>query len=200
MPYTRIPPYLVGMALGCMLFNQKGETATIPKPFLLGGWFVASAVAAALLCGTITFSPSESSYNDNLKANSLGNSIFIADRHISVLGSIVYEMLSRFAWGLVLCWIVVACQFGGPGWVNDILSWSFWEPLSRINYNAYLLHVIISFIFYGNFGTSVYVSRVLMTFYFCGTVLLSYICAMVLALAVEIPISNIEKRYVPRLT
>ncbi len=32
-------------------------------------------------------------------------------------------------------------MFNKIGFVNDILSWPFWVPLSRLNFCAYLIHV-----------------------------------------------------------
>lgn len=58
------------------------------------GWFVATAIALLTLFGLY------------------GNS----DSHpLGKAGNVVYEMFSRFAWGVFLAWVVVACKFGKAG-------------------------------------------------------------------------------------
>lgn len=59
----------------------------------------------------------------------------------SVVGSGFYESTSRVAWAGALAWIVFACtnELGGP--VNWFLSLRMWQPLSRLSYSIYLVHL-----------------------------------------------------------
>ena len=42
------------------------------------------------------------------------------------------------------------------GFVNTLLSWSAWAPLSRLTYGVYLVHLIVLQTFSGNFKRPFY--------------------------------------------
>ncbi|XP_071511439.1 nose resistant to fluoxetine protein 6-like [Diadema antillarum] len=171
-PYCRIPPYLVGMLLGFLMYRQ-GDRKIRLKPVLVAlGWTVATAVGMSCVYG-----------------------LFHAK--VTLAGSVLYQMLSRFAWAVALSWVVFACKEGYGGWVNDILSWSAWLPLSRVTYSAYLLHPIVIYIFYGNLKTSFMASLWIMPTYFVGFFALAYAAAVVMALFIEFPFANMEKLFMP---
>jgi peptidoglycan/LPS O-acetylase OafA/YrhL len=54
-----------------------------------------------------------------------------------------YAGFHRLGWTLSLAWIVIACSKGYGGPVNAILSWSGFQPLSKLTYAAYLTHVVV---------------------------------------------------------
>ena len=54
-----------------------------------------------------------------------------------------YEGLTRLAWSVALGWVVVACAKGRGGIVNKFLSWGVFQPLAKISYMMYLLHITI---------------------------------------------------------
>ncbi|XP_071497836.1 nose resistant to fluoxetine protein 6-like [Diadema antillarum] len=171
-PYCRIPPYLVGMLLGFLMYRQ-GDRKIRLKPVLVAlGWTIATAVGMSCVYG-----------------------LFHAK--YTLAGSVLYQMLSRFAWAVALSWVVFACKEGYGGWVNDILSWSAWLPLSRVTYSAYLLHPIVIYIFYGNLKTSFMASLWIMPTYFVGFFALAYAAAVVMALFIEFPFANMEKLFMP---
>ena len=58
-----------------------------------------------------------------------------------------------------LCQYLSALSFI-PGLVNKLLSASFWIPLSRLTYTAYLVHLIAISVFFGSFETVVAYSDV----------------------------------------
>lgn len=59
----------------------------------------------------------------------------------SVLGSAFYESISRVAWSVALAWLVFACTQGYGGPVNWFLSLAGWQPLARMSYSIYLVHL-----------------------------------------------------------
>jgi len=40
-------------------------------------------------------------------------------------------------------------QFDVLGWVNQFLSWEGFEPLAKLSYNIYLIHMTIMYILIG---------------------------------------------------
>ena len=60
----------------------------------------------------------------------------------------VYEMLAKSAWSFGIGWVALSCAkgSGGPfglGMVNKFLSWGVFQPLAKISYMMYLLHISI---------------------------------------------------------
>lgn len=174
-PYCRIPPYLVGMILGYMMYRQGDRKLNLHSSVYAGGWVIATTVGMSVVYGL------QGLYHG----------------HFTLAESIVYESLSRFAWGVALAWVVFACKEGFGGWVNDILSWRAWLPLSRVTYSAYLLHPIVIYIFLGNLKSSMMASLWLQPVYFVGYFVLSYGAAFMMALFIEFPFGNMEKIFMP---
>ena len=48
------------------------------------------------------------------------------------------------------------------GFINSLLSWSAFVPLSRLTYSAYLVHPILIYWYYFNLQSMVYVSSITM--------------------------------------
>lgn len=59
------------------------------------------------------------------------------------LESSFHESFSRVSWAIALSWIIFACtmDYGGP--VNCFLASPLWQPLSRLSYSLYIVHLPI---------------------------------------------------------
>ncbi|CAN7988847.1 unnamed protein product, partial [Ixodes hexagonus] len=55
----------------------------------------------------------------------------------------LYKATHRGLFSAGLCWILFACVTGRAGFVNNILSWPAWIPLSRLSFGAYMIHDFI---------------------------------------------------------
>ena len=44
---------------------------------------------------------------------------------------------------VLLCESKSTCQCSIPGWVNHFLSWEGFEPLARLTYTTYLVHMTV---------------------------------------------------------
>ncbi|XP_033118071.1 nose resistant to fluoxetine protein 6-like [Anneissia japonica] len=175
-PWTRISTYLVGMAVGYILYKYRGRVRMSLFVTLLG-WVTATVTGLAVVYG--------------LYGNFHGN-------HLSKAGTVVYITLCRFAWAIAVAWVVFACTTGYGGPVNSLLSWSAWVPLARISYCAYLLHPIIMFVFSYSLPTTVYFSDFLMVYFFLGHLVISYAGAFVLSVCAEAPFMALEKLLLKR--
>ncbi|XP_033118021.1 nose resistant to fluoxetine protein 6-like [Anneissia japonica] len=175
-PWTRIPPYLVGMAVGYILYKYLGRVR-MRRHVAIMGWIAATGIGLAVVYGLY------GNYHGNL---------------LSEGASVVYITLSRFSWAVALAWVAFACVTGYGGPVNSLLSWSVWIPLARISYCAYLLHPIIMFVFYYSLPTLIYFSDFLLIYFFLGHVVLSYAAAFVLSVCSEAPFMALEKLFLKR--
>lgn len=143
--YTRAGPYLVGIALGCVLAARGGkaadaadlrkltEPATKRDPGRLAltalCWTVSAATCLAVLFGVAGF--------------------YQRDRPYSALAAGLYAGLHRTAWAAGVAWVVFACVSGRGGAVNAFLSWRLFAPLARLSYCVYLGHYAVIMVGHG---------------------------------------------------
>ena len=172
-PYGRISPYLVGIVLG-YLFYRKAQipfTKSINWIFYLCLWILAIFFCTSTLYG---FYGTWHGHPFNLAEN------------------VVYYIFSRFTWALGLALLVFICHNGYGGVVNSFLSMNFWVPLSRLTFNAYLVHPIILTVIFSSVREPLHYTDITMAVYAIAAVVLSYSVAGVVAAFVEFPLSNIE--------
>lgn len=63
------------------------------------------------------------------------------DNKATSLEHALYTSLSRIVWALALSYLIYACVHGYGGPINWFLSLSLWQPLSRLSYSIYVLHI-----------------------------------------------------------
>ncbi|CAH1800194.1 unnamed protein product [Owenia fusiformis] len=106
-------------------------------------------------------------------------------------GTVAYQTVASPLWGVCLAWILFACCTGNGGFINSILSYGLWKPLSRLTYTTFLVHPIIIFSYVFNRRQLIYIDKKNQMVMFCGHVMYSFGFALLLHLLVEAPIMNI---------
>ncbi len=71
------------------------------------------------------------------------HSSFAENNPINRVTQVFYITFSKVIWGLALSFIVYSCVNSYGGFINDFLSWSFWVPISKLSFCAYLVHASI---------------------------------------------------------
>ncbi|PVD22479.1 hypothetical protein C0Q70_18293 [Pomacea canaliculata] len=170
-PYNRMGPYAVGMVAGYILYRTDCRLK-INKVINLCAWAVATGCALSVLYG--------------LHGASTGSPMTLAT-------SAFYNAVSRHVWGACVCWVVVACVTGNGGFVNTILSWSAFVPLSRLTYCIYLLHIMIIDLYILDSDTTFYANDVNMVMLFLSVLVVSYMAAVVASLSFEAPMMGLER-------
>ena len=172
-PWHRVTPYIVGLLLGYVLYRfrlpSRRYVNYIVFPIL---WIVSGICLATTLYGLY---PTWHGHVPTLAEN------------------IIYNMFTRTVWSIGLALLVFVCHYGYGGIVNKFLSMKFWIPLSRISYNAYLIHPLVLSVIFGSTRKPVYYEDYSLTMYACGIVVLSYGAAAVVSVFVEFPIGNLEQ-------
>ncbi|KAH8010110.1 hypothetical protein HPB51_024785 [Rhipicephalus microplus] len=79
------------------------------------------------------------------------------------------------------------------GLVAKFLSCSIFAPLSKLVFAVYLTHHPLQYLFYASRQESFDYNYFLMGYFFVGNLALSFAVAALLSLAIEMPISNLEK-------
>ncbi|XP_054713019.1 nose resistant to fluoxetine protein 6-like [Uloborus diversus] len=168
-PYTRIGPYLIGILTGYLLFKAKASNRPKMSTIALSvGWFVASAVTLTCVYGLYHNTPS-----------TLGNSFFNA--------------LNRSVYGAGLCWVIYVCLTDQGGFINKLLSYKLFIPLSRLTYTAYLIHPLFITGYLTSTKDVLIFSHPTMVILFLGFLLLTYGFSILVSLTFESPIIGLEK-------
>jgi len=169
-PYVRIPPYLIGMFLG-YIFHKDIKPS---KSVVVWGWITAFIGGMIVVYGPWKV----------FKAHGT----FFTDGE-----NVMYAATHRVIWSCAVAWVIYACHYQYGGFVDKLLSWKVFLPLSRLTYNTYLVHLMVMAFFVINravpshYQDSFLVSNVIsMTF-------ISYAMAYVLSVLVEFPVVNLEK-------
>ncbi|XP_060066014.1 nose resistant to fluoxetine protein 6-like [Ylistrum balloti] len=170
-PYCRIGTYVVGIITGYILYKTECR-CRINRYVNLLCWALAAAVACSVVYGL---------YNP------------INGHPLSLDVSALYNATHKIAWGACLCWMIFACATGNGGYVNTILSWKAFIPLSRLTYCGYLIHPIIMFAFYFSHQTTIHFDNFTLIMIFLGILCLTFMSAFVLSLAFEAPFMGLEK-------
>ncbi|XP_049782789.1 nose resistant to fluoxetine protein 6-like [Schistocerca cancellata] len=166
-PWTRIGPYLVGMATGWILLKTKC-VIRIPLMCVFMGWVASLLCLISLVYG-------------------------LPLSKLEVYASASYVSLGHTAWCLALAWITIACCAGYGGAVNSLLSFRALYPLSRLTYCAYLVHPLIMFLTSFQMDGPLHIHNGLVVVLYLGNVVAAFLLAFVISLMLESPIVNILK-------
>ena len=172
-PWHRVAPYIVGLVLGYILYRLRLPTKrficyfVFPILIILSGIFLASTLYGLY--------PQWHGHVPSKAEN------------------IIYIMFSWFTWSLGLALLVFACHYGYGGPINWFLSMKFWIPLSRVSYNAYLIHPLILTVIFGSERKPIYYKDYNLAVYAIGIIVLSFAAAAVVSVFVEFPIGNLEQ-------
>lgn len=173
-PWHRISPYLVGLALGYLLYRKARFPfhRLVNLILYLSLWLAAAAILIPTLYGLY---PTWHGHIPSMAEN------------------ILYNVLFRFAWGVGLALIVFACHNGYGWFINSFLSMKFWIPLSRLSYNAYLVHPFVLTVFYGSLRKAIHYDDLNLAFQTVANIVVSFGVAALVSVFVEFPLGNVEQ-------
>ncbi|XP_077505446.1 nose resistant to fluoxetine protein 6-like [Amblyomma americanum] len=169
-PYTHLTAFCIGMATGYFLYKNK--TLHINRVARLLGW-----LAAALVNMTVVFGV----YNWN------------AYEAPSLSVAVAYAALSRTAWALGIAWMVVACATGNGGFINKVLSWRAFVPLSRLTYLVYLVHPLLILWHTAYLKKPFYTTQFFVGYVYLGHLFSAYCLSFSLSLTFESPFILLER-------
>lgn len=174
-PWTRAPPYLLGIWAGWYLHITKESPCRLSKTLTAMGWTISAAVGLAVVYGLAP-------YVDQSEMPDISSTV-----------SIIYGPLHRTAWACVIAWIIFACSRGYGGFVNRILSWKGFLPLGRLTYCVYLIHYDFLNVFYSAIRKQFYYNMLQQFTTSFGLIFISFGLAFVAAVTVEASFLNLEK-------
>ena len=172
-PYCRINAYLIGIVLGFILHEKWRVRSNlwIRICFYSVMWVIAIGSCLMIVFGQYkTWNGHPFTKTEN----------------------VMYFMFSRTVFSIGIALIIYACHNGFGGVINKFLSWSFWVPLSRLTFMAYLFHSVVLTLMYKTMRVRFIYTDWLLILLFAAAVVLSYSLALILAVTVEYPLANVE--------
>ncbi|XP_055915470.1 nose resistant to fluoxetine protein 6-like [Eupeodes corollae] len=171
--HARCPPWIVGLGFGYFMHVNRNNTIQIPKKYQILGWIMSFSILLAIVFGPYF----------TISANGDG----------TVLEAASYEAWKRVSWAVALAWIVFACHFGFGGVIDAFLSHPFWQPLGRLTFALYLIHMTVVRANFGMIRTELHYSNYAMILLFWGSFGISLMAAIIVTLAFESPVLVLEK-------
>ena len=172
-PYCRINAYLIGIVLGFILYKQWRARY---KLWINICFYSVTWIIAISCCFIIVFG--------QYKARN-GHPFTKAE-------NIMYYMFNRTVFSIGIALMIYACHNGFGGITDKFLSWSYWIPLSRLTYMAFLFHVIVIILMYRTLRFRFIYTNWSMIVMFAAAVTLSYSLSLIIAVTVEYPVANME--------
>ncbi|XP_077990613.1 nose resistant to fluoxetine protein 6-like [Glandiceps talaboti] len=175
-PYYRIPEYILGIALGYVIFRLNGKQVKINKCLNVFMWNVALLIAGAVVYGQFGID---------------------VNYQIPQGVAVFYITMNRFGFSLTVAWVIFACSTGNGGPVQSFLSSSYWKPLAQLNYCAYLVHLMIIFMFTFGLKSLWFYTDINFALIYIALLVTSYGIAFIVSMAVEMPMIELEKVILP---
>ncbi|XP_037067998.1 nose resistant to fluoxetine protein 6-like [Pollicipes pollicipes] len=160
--------------LSILLHRLRGRQVTLRWWQWLLGWIVAFAIGISVVYGMTGYQ-------------------MPWDPQPSKAVAVTYGGLHRFAWGLAVSWVIFACVTGYGGFVNMLLSYPGFIPLSRLTYAGYLIHINVLFVADVSMKGTMYVDVVRLVYRLLGHIITTFAFALPFSLAFEAPFMNLEK-------
>lgn len=173
--HARMPVWLWGLAFGYLLHNTKDTKVNLRNRHWIAGW-----ITCYFLLGWIIFG------NYQIQATNAEEYSYVIDA--------LYETLSRSVFVFCVLWIILACV-NGKGWlVDEFLGASMWQPLSRLSFTMYLLHIpLLVMASVASAKTASHFSAMDLFYRICGTFGLTTIVALLWSAVFELPFMALFK-------
>ncbi|XP_055932564.1 nose resistant to fluoxetine protein 6-like [Argiope bruennichi] len=167
---SRAGPYFIGVFTGYILV--KNSQIKLSKKILVVGW-----ISAILSSGMIIFA----------------TAIWLNVRPATFLDTLIYSAVYKVVFTAGIAWMTFCCITRQGGFLNTILSWKVWMPLSKLVFLTYLIEPMFQHFYMANFRSTQEFSHLHMAVQFFGFLCISMLLALVCTLLVESPFLNLEK-------
>ncbi|XP_039294753.1 nose resistant to fluoxetine protein 6 [Nilaparvata lugens] len=171
--HTRLGPWGVGIGLGYILFLTRGKNVTMNKNIVSLCWILCVVCAGCIFQSITYFHQDENPYNRLLSS--------------------AYTGLGSSLWALCISWVIFATEHGYGGPVGRFLSWNFFQPLSKLTYVIYLVHVGVEYAYLALIKSAAHFEVLFTIRETAGEILISILLSPIVSLVFEMPFINVER-------
>ena len=186
-PWMRFTPYIVGILFGYFLHITKNRNVKINYLANIWLWFISLVIGVSVVYG-LTYPDRYES--QNISIIEVPN---FTPPAMDPIPNAIYAGFHRLGWSLALGWVIFACCRGYGGWVNELLSWSAFKPLSKISFILYLIHMDFIPILTGTLDFEFDMSITLMVIFILSNLAYNVVFSAVLYVLIELPYLKTEK-------
>lgn len=173
--YSRYGSYIIGLALGYLLYKNRSRVLKIRLIYVTFGWLVAA------VSGFFIFICPRWMYFDDHRYNELEASF--------------YAGFHRQIFALSISWLIFCCVHGYGGFVNQFLSWKGWVPFSKLTYSAYLCHYVFLLLEAGSVRTAGTISTMSILRSFFSNLCLTILLSILWTLCFELPFMTLDQTF-----
>ncbi|KAG8281788.1 hypothetical protein J6590_051843 [Homalodisca vitripennis] len=175
--HSRASPYLLGLALGYILFMVHNNRLhlRLSKTNIYWGW----GVVVGLLAIVFMTSTIPTAY----------------DPELTHWLYPVWNVFSRFVVASTAAWVILVCSLGHGEWLNQLLSWRGFQMLSKLVLGVYLVHFNVIIVQLFKMNQPFELNYVDVVYLGIGDLTLCLILAMVLYVSIELPCYRLAVLY-----
>ncbi|XP_077487997.1 nose resistant to fluoxetine protein 6-like [Amblyomma americanum] len=108
-------------------------------------------------------------------------------------GKLCMAFFDRILWAICLSWITLACSTKRGGIMDSFLSWKGFEPLSKLAFTVYLVHMPLYDLMNHYARERTYFSHFSLVTQFFSVLLWSYFLGYLLSISCEAPLGHIDR-------
>lgn len=191
-PYTRAPPYLMGLFVGILykeatkeekskisLENQREPLNRLRNCLIKRTYMkILFYVIGLFWINFLIFFPNELIQDKNTWSQTF---------------QWIFLTFSRTFYIFGLFCVTICCLLNIPDIVGFICNWKIWGFIARLSFCAYLVHYFIIQRSYFNYRQSNYFSNETLVFWTIADIIITLAAAFCLSVLVELPFMNLEK-------
>ncbi|XP_055312462.1 O-acyltransferase like protein-like [Sitodiplosis mosellana] len=165
-PWTRVLPYLVGVAAGYVMYMMKGKLPLGEKTIKIT-WIV--MITIPILCHKSTINP---------------NTSYVTTAFALTIMRILYPAS--------ISWMILASHAGYGGRFAKFLNHPIFVHINKLSYGIYLLNPVVIILVYGWQDHSTHIDPVSMVVMTTGINVYIYLASVVFSLLFEIPYTKLS--------
>ncbi|GAB5364255.1 hypothetical protein AAMO2058_000954000 [Amorphochlora amoebiformis] len=183
-PWTRAPPYLIGLLMGIGYYEFKRLRYSIPRKYHLSIQAGLGGLCA-IIFGSTVYGTQHASSNVPSTEGYASNNAYIA--------------LAKPAWSIGLAAMLFLCFQNLAGPVGWILSLKFFQYVSKLTFCMYLLHPMILALIFFNRVYPIHYTHVNFSIFYISALASTAFLSLIVFLTIETPLANLQKSLMIRM-
>ena len=173
---ARCGPWLVGMTLGFIMYQNRDNTYRLTKNLSQTLWIVSISLLVGIIIGYFSFQQTEN--------------YFMIPNYVNAL----YNAFYRSSWAIAISFIIFACHNGSGGIIKWFLNLQVFKVIARMSLSIYLSHRFHQIINSASIRQPVHLNPANLIHLFFGDVLTSLMVGTIVFLTIEAPFATLESR------
>lgn len=185
-PWCRMAPWLVGVWTGILLRTPRARRIKLNKLVVFIGYVIAIGMGFVLVIGLLPYNRLH--FDRDFVARDWTDYPAV---------NALYGALARPTWALCVAWVVFTCHTGNADFINKILSYPGWLPVSRLTFGMYIVAPVVQIWWATGLLIPSYFNYLGKLFESTGVFAISLLLALILTCLVELPLISTFNLLIP---